>query len=227
MPFLGNRRCREGLAAAALLVAGGAASAQGRITATISDREGAPVPQTVIYAEGLGALGSASDLPRPMAVMDQKDRRFVPHILVVRTGTEIQFPNSDTVSHHVYSFSPAKAFELALYRQGAVHPPLLFDTAGEVTLGCNIHDDMVGYILVVDTPYFAMTDGKGEVALDGLPSGRYRVHVWTPRLKRSDLPAPVEVDVAEGATAPFAARFTAKLSPGHAAGDSSLSWSRY
>jgi hypothetical protein len=131
------------------------------------------------------------------------------------------------VSHHVYSFSPAKQFELALYRQGTVHPPLVFDTAGEVTLGCNIHDDMVGYILVVDTPYFAMTDGNGEAALAGLAPGQYRVHVWTPRLKRTDLPAPIEVEVTEVEPATFAARFTAKLAPSHHSADSSLRWSRY
>jgi hypothetical protein len=103
---------------------------------------------------------------------------------------------------------------------------LVFDTPGEVTLGCNIHDDMVGYILVVDTPYFAITDGNGAAALAGLAPGRYRVHVWTPRLKRADLPAPIEIDVGDG-PATFAARFTAKLSPAHHSADSSLSWSRY
>jgi hypothetical protein len=158
--------------------------------------------------------------------MDQKDRQFVPHILVVRTGTEIRFPNSDTVSHHVYSFSPAKSFELALYRQGTVHPPLAFDTPGEVTLGCNIHDDMVGYILVVDTPFYGLTDGRGETSLTGLAPGKYRVHVWTPRLKRADLPAPVEIDVADEPV-PFTARLAAKLSPAHHSADSSLRWSRY
>jgi plastocyanin len=210
-----------------LVAAGSAAAGQGRIAATITDREGAPVPQAVVYAEPLGADVPTAGLPRPSAVMDQKDRQFVPHILVVRTGTEILFPNSDTVSHHVYSFSPAKSFELALYRQGTVHPPLVFDTPGEVTLGCNIHDDMVGYILVVDTPYFAMTDGDGEASLAGLAPGKYRVHLWTPRLKRADLPAPVEVDVADGVPAAFHAQFTAKLSPAHHSAASSLSWSRY
>ena len=228
MPLFSNRRhSRLGLAAALLLVAGTAAAAgPGRIVATISDRDGAVVPQAVVYAEPVAAVAPAA-VPRPSAVMDQKDKQFVPHILVVRTGTEIRFPNSDTVSHHVYSFSPAKSFELALYRQGTVHPPLLFDTPGEVTLGCNIHDDMVGYILVVDTPFFAMTGANGEASLTGLAPGKYRVHVWTPRLKRVDLPAPVEIDVAADQPTPFAAQFTAKLSPAHHSAASSLQWSRY
>ena len=223
----GTRRWRQGLAAALLLVAGCAAAGEGRIAATITDREGAPVLLAVVYAEALGAERPATPRPPPSAVMDQQNRQFVPHILVVRTGTAIQFPNSDTVSHHVYSFSPAKSFELALYRQGTVHPPLVFDTPGEVTLGCNIHDDMVGYILVVDTPYFAMTDANGETSLAGLGAGRYRVHVWTPRLKRADLPAPVEIEVSEDGPATFAAQLTAKLSPAHHSAASSLQWSRY
>ena len=221
-----RRRWGPGLTVAVLLAAGSAAAGQGRITATVTDREGEPVPQAVVYAEPLGAQSPATATPPPSAVMDQKDRQFVPHILVVRSGTEIRFPNSDTVSHHVYSFSPAKSFELALYRQGTVHPPLVFDTPGEVTLGCNIHDDMVGYILVVDTPLYGLTDGRGEVSLAGVAPGRYRVHVWTPRSKRTDLPAPVEIDVADEPV-PFAARFTAKLSPAHDSADSSLRWSRY
>jgi plastocyanin len=223
----GTRRRRRGLAAALLLAACGAAAAEGRIAATITDREGAPVPLAVVYAEALGPDHRATPLRQPSAVMDQQDREFVPHILVVQTGTAIQFPNSDTVSHHVYSFSPAKSFELALYRQGTVHPPMVFDTPGEVTLGCNIHDDMVGYILVVDTPHFAMTDGNGEASLAGLAAGKYRIHVWTPRLKRSDLPAPVEIDVSENGSATLAAQLTAKLSPAHHSAASSLQWSRY
>ena len=208
------------------MAGGAAAGGPGGIIATITDRDGALVPQAVVYAEPVGAQAPAA-VPRPSAVMDQKDKQFVPHILVVRTGTEIQFPNSDTVSHHVYSFSPAKSFELALYRQGTVHPPLLFDTPGEVTLGCNIHDDMVGYILVVDTSFFAMTGANGEASLTGLAPGKYRVSVWTPRLKRADLPAPVEIDVAADRPAPFTAQFSAKLAPPHHSAASSLQWSRY
>jgi plastocyanin len=228
MPPLSNPRpWRLAFTAASLLVTVGAAAEQGRIATTVMDREGAPVPQAVVYAEALSIGGPAADLPRPTAVMDQRNRRFVPHVLVVRTGTEIRFPNSDSVSHHVYSFSPAKSFELALYKQGTLHPPLVFDTAGLVTLGCNIHDDMVGYILVVDTPYFATTDDNGEASLSGLPSGRYRVHVWTPRLKNADLPGPVEIDIVHDEAAVLASRFTTKLFPAHDAGDSSLPWARY
>jgi plastocyanin len=216
------------LAAAAPLLASAAATDEGNVVVNIVDRDGNPVPEAVVYAEALFAAEAPSEaaIPSP-AVIDQKNRSFVPHILVVRTGTQINFPNSDSVSHHVYSFSPAKSFELALYKQGTMHPPLLFDTAGVVTLGCNIHDDMIGYILVVDTPYFTATDAEGNAMFAGLPAGQYRVNVWTPRLRPADLPPPMEITVAAGQTTRLASRFTAKLFPPHATVGSSLQWSHY
>ena len=94
----------------------------------------------------------------------------------------MQFPNQDDVKHHIYSFSPAKKFELPLYA-GTPAEPVVFDRAGLVTLGCNIHDWMIGYILVVETPWFAVTTGNGRAQLRGLPAGTYQVEVWQPRLK--------------------------------------------
>jgi plastocyanin len=95
---------------------------------------------------------------RPLAALEmaQQKKQFVPEVLVVPVGSEVRFPNHDTVRHHVYSFSPAKKFELKLYT-GTPANPVLFDRPGVVVLGCNIHDQMVGWILVVDTPYYAQT----------------------------------------------------------------------
>ena len=115
------------------------------------------------------------------AVMDQRDRQFVPEVLVVQTGTEVTFPNSDDIRHHVYSFSPAKRFELRLYH-GTTAKPVTFAQAGQVVLGCNIHDSMLGYIYVVDTPYFGLTDARGEISLE-VPAGDYRLEVQHPRVK--------------------------------------------
>lgn len=157
--------------------------------------------------------------------MDQKNHAFVPHILVIETGTEVEFPNSDSVSHHVYSFSPVKKFELALYK-GSSHPPQPFDKAGLVTLGCNIHDDMVGYILVVDTPHFALTDATGATHFD-LSPGEYTVHVWTPRMRSTHLPEPVAITLAEDQDETLDLSFTRKLYPAHEHADSSLSWANY
>jgi len=124
--------------------------------------------------------------------MAQRDKAFVPTLLVVQTGTPVSFPNFDTVRHHVYSFSPTKPFELKLYA-GTPVAPVVFDRAGTATLGCNIHDRMLGYIHVVDTPYFGQTDAQGRVTLD-LPEGSHRLRVWSPSMgeKRPGLAFPID-----------------------------------
>jgi len=114
------------------------------------------------------------------AVMDQIDRAFVPDLLVIPTGSTVAFPNSDSVSHQIYSFSPAKKFQLPLYR-GKPYPPVRFERPGLVTLGCNIHDSMLAYVLVTDAPYFGRTDAGGSWSAD-VPRGTYRVTVWHPRM---------------------------------------------
>lgn len=116
------------------------------------------------------------------AVMDQKNRMFIPHVLPIQTGTAVKFPNSDDIRHQVYSFSSAKTFQLPLYT-GTPSNPIVFDKPGVATLGCNIHDRMSAYIVVVDTPHFAATPGKGHVELQSLGAGRYTVHVWHSELK--------------------------------------------
>lgn len=113
------------------------------------------------------------------AVMDQRDSTFLPGVLAVQAGTTVSFPNSDTVRHQVYSFSPAKPFELPLY-EGTPLAPVLFDRPGVVVVGCNIHDWMIGYIVVLDTPYFAKTDASGRLRIE-LPAGRYRLQAWHSR----------------------------------------------
>lgn len=115
--------------------------------------------------------------PSVSADMSQRQKSFVPSLLVVQTGTAVNFPNFDTVRHHVYSFSSIKTFEIKLYA-GTPSKPVVFDKAGTATLGCNIHDRMLAYIHVVDTPYFGVTDGLGRTAID-LPPGEHTVRVWT------------------------------------------------
>jgi plastocyanin len=116
-----------------------------------------------------------------IAIMDQVNTQFSPHILAVQKDTQVRFPNSDSVKHHVYSFSQAKTFELQLYKK--LHAdPLLFSKLGSVELGCNIHDWMLGYIFVVNTPYFGKTDIEGNITLE-LPDGEYQLNVWHPRIQ--------------------------------------------
>ncbi len=148
----------------------------GTVQVHVTDLTGAGVVDAVV------ALYAAN--PPPMtdaayAVMDQRNKQFDPHVLPVRKNTLVKFPNSDNIRHHVYSFSPAKRFELRLYH-GTPSQPVLFDVPGEVVLGCNIHDHMLGYIYVVDTPYFAKTDAGGDAVLSKIPSGSYRARLWFP-----------------------------------------------
>lgn len=109
--------------------------------------------------------------------MDQIDERFVPELLVIQTGSSVDFPNSDAVLHHVYSFSEAKTFELPLFH-GKGYPPVLFDRPGLVVVGCNIHDHMVGYILVVDSPLHGVTDADGVIDFTGVPEGEFRIGAY-------------------------------------------------
>ena len=112
-------------------------------------------------------------------VMDQMNRAFVPHVLVVPVGSRVTFPNSDTVSHQVYSFSPAKKFQFPLYR-GSPNPPVDFDNVGVVTIGCNIHDQMRAYVFVVDGQHFGRTDANGLWLVPDVEPGEYQIVVWHP-----------------------------------------------
>ena len=145
------------------------------LAAELVDGQGQPLANAVLSLKGVGA--SARNEP---AIMDQRDKQFMPTVLAVRSGTSVKFPNSDDIRHHVYSFSPTKRFELRLYK-GTSSEPVLFDKPGVVTVGCNIHDGMIGWIVVLDTPYFARTGATGTVPLQA-PDGAYRLRVWHPRL---------------------------------------------
>lgn len=191
---------------------------------SVADEQGRPVGQVAVYVTAVDAAPQA--LRTPTATMDQHDKEFMPHMLVVQTGTSVQFPNHDDVSHHVYSFSRAKSFELGLYK-GQAYPPVVFDVAGTVVLGCNIHDGMLGYIKVVDTPHFALTNDEGVALIDGLPDAEYTLEVWTPRLRENALPAPQPLVVSAGNAPPVAVQLSGRLAPEHSHGKSSLSWDRY
>lgn len=157
------------------------------LTATVLDADGHGVADTVVVAMPAAGPDKQRAVPAS-ATLDQIDKAFVPHVLVIQTGTSVVFPNSDQVAHQVYSFSAAKRFSLPLYR-GQPHPPVLFDRPGIVVLGCNIHDSMLAYIYVTDSPWFGMTDAAGAAQIT-LPPGNYMLQAWTPRLpKNSALPA--------------------------------------
>lgn len=154
------------------------------ITITIQDNQGNPLTNIVAL---LHSEETQTSIPAPklQGIMDQINREFVPHTLVVQQGTHVSFPNSDNVQHHVYSFSPAKTFELQLYSELEIEP-LLFENPGVVELGCNVHDWMLGYIYVADTQYFAQSDRMGKATITA-PEGDYSLSLWHPRLSDNDL----------------------------------------
>jgi plastocyanin len=145
---------------------------------TVHQLNGKPLPGAVITLDPVGV--AAHRIAPVHRVMDQIDRGFVPDILVLPAGSTVEFPNSDSVRHQIYSFSAAKNFQLPLY-YGKAYPPVTFDQPGLVTLGCNIHDFMVAYIVVTDAPYFGMADSVGSWSTE-LPAGSYRLTVWHPRI---------------------------------------------
>lgn len=165
-------------------MAGAATPPAGVIEATVKDEAGKPVDDAVVYLVAAGTSGR----PQAAVTMDQIDKEFVPATLPVEVGTPVVFPNRDNIKHHVYSFSPAKKFELPLYI-GTPANPVVFDKVGIVALGCNIHDWMVGYVYVVPTPYFAKTGPDGKARIADAPAGAYDAHAWHPRLKGSPEPS--------------------------------------
>lgn len=144
------------------------------LSALDPDQEG--LADVVFQLDGQG--DPVPDQTAGRAVMDQRDKQFAPHVLSVRTGTAVSFPNSDNIRHQVYSFSPAKRFELPLYH-GTQADPVVFDKSGVVVLGCNIHDGMIGYILVNDSDWHVVSGADGKARLD-LPAGKYRLSAWHP-----------------------------------------------
>lgn len=146
----------------------------------VLDAAGKPLADAIVFLESSDAKRLVK--PLPGVEMAQEKRQFVPSVMVVPVGSEVLFPNRDTVRHHVYSFSPTKKFELKLYT-GTPSKPVLFDQPGVVLLGCNIHDQMVGWILVVETPYFAKSPADtGKAQLDNVAPGTYRLRTWHLRL---------------------------------------------
>ena len=169
--------------------------------------DGRGIPGTVVT---LLSTDSARSIARPVtADMDQVSRQFVPHVLIVPTGSQVRFPNSDTVSHQVYSFSAAKKFQLPLYR-GKTHPPVEFDRAGVVTIGCNIHDQMRAYVFVVDAQYYGRTDAAGVLKLPAIEPGEYKVQIWHPLAREMRPILDIRINVAANAT-PLTLRASAPL----------------
>ena len=151
----------------------------------VRDQTGRPVGNAVVVATPIqGILPDSQYAPRA-EVLDQRNREFIPHVLVVRAGTEVSFPNHDKIRHHVYSFSAAKRFEIKLYKDAPPNP-IRFDTPGIAVLGCNIHDWMISYVYVTDSPYFTKTDASGRWSLQ-VPVNDYKFSIWHPDMSQGEL----------------------------------------
>ena len=141
----------------------------------VIDEQGKPVTGAVVFLES--AAASAAVKPVDDARIVQKDKTFIPDVLVIPRGTAVYFPNEDTVRHHVYSFSAIKPFEIKLY-VGTPAAPVLFDQSGVAVLGCNIHDEMIAWVVALDTPYYSRSDQQGISRLEQVPAGSYTLRVW-------------------------------------------------
>jgi len=154
----------------------------GDFTVTVRSASGKPVPDAVVsvYPNGQPTKGPIK-FPWPYRVA-QQNVQFSPFMLVVPVGADVSFPNLDKVRHHVYSFSPGNRFEIKLYGHEENRTARM-SSAGAVAIGCNIHDQMVGFIRVVDTQFAGKTDANGVVTIQDVPDGAVVARVWHPYLR--------------------------------------------
>ena len=172
-----------------LLFLVGATAGAADLKISITDQRGKPVGDAVVTVMPINNPAAVAPQPELRTkIIDQAAMVFVPHIEVFRPGDKVVFRNSDKTWHHVYSFSPVKAFEFTL-RPGESSAPLELEKTGVVAVGCNIHDSMITYLYVSDAPWITHSSADGKATISGLPAGSYTVRVWQPRLRpgRPDL----------------------------------------
>lgn len=152
--------------------AGTRPASAGAVSGTVTDGHGA-ARGAVVYLTG----SATRPLPMTTAMVDQRDKMFTPHVSVVTRGTTVRFPNDDTVFHNVFAYFQAKKFDLGMYPRGTTKK-VTFDRTGLVIILCNVHSYMSAYIMVVDTPYYAVSDASGRFRLPNVPPGTYTLHGW-------------------------------------------------
>ena len=171
----------------------------GDLTVSVRDSAGRPVRDAVVTVRpDAGIPRGPIRFPWALRIV-QQDVQFQPFVLIAPVGGTVSFPNVDRVRHHVYSFSRGNRFEIELFGRDQTRSHV-FTTAGVAALGCNIHDQMLAYVRVVDTPYAGKTDATGDVVIRGLPAGGARLVLWHPRLNVRGNESPYNVTIAAGPT---------------------------
>jgi plastocyanin len=166
----------------ALLIAFCEPAGATNFTAEVVDQDNRPVVNAVVtlIPETKSSMPAASTRLATDKTIDQRNETFLPMVTIVPKGGRIVFSNNDQTTHQVYSFSAAKQFEITLAR-GEKSPPIAFDNAGVAALGCNIHDHMIAYAFVAESPWAGLTGADGKVAVADVPPGNYQVRVWHPK----------------------------------------------
>jgi plastocyanin len=201
--------CATGATAASLVV-------------KVTSPDGKAVAGAVVLLHG--PPGSKPLLPAAF-IVDQVNQTFTPDVTVIPVGSSVTFPNSDKVSHQVYSFSRAKRFQLPLYR-GTPYAPTVFDHAGVVTLGCNIHDDMIAYLVVTNAGWIGRTARDGSWNASNLPNGDFRIEIWHPRMREATELIERTLRLEAALTGSLNVQLTRSLRP-EALGHKPRSWSDY
>jgi len=134
-----------------------------------------PEPNAVVWLESAAASGRETR----KVVLDQRNMSFSPHVLAVRVGTTVEFPNRDRVFHNVFSFHDGKRFDLGMYPVGTARD-VTFGKPGLSRIFCNIHPNMAAYVMAVDSWYFAASDASGRFVIAAVPTGTYRYYAWRP-----------------------------------------------
>jgi plastocyanin len=179
----------------------------GELIIDLDDGRGKPAGDAVVT---LRRAGETQEQHAPVTkIIDQREETFIPYVEIFRPGDRVVFRNSDRTRHHVYSFSPAKSFEFVI-APGADTPPVTLDQAGEISVGCNIHDQMITHLYVSDAPWIAHAGADGHVVFDHVPPGAYDVDVWHPQLRPGRAPPHRMLDIT---AAPASATFSLSLLP--------------
>ncbi len=182
----------------------------GDLTVSVRDTAGRPVRDAVVTVRpNAGVPSGPIRFSWPLRIV-QQDVQFQPYVLIAPVGGTVSFPNLDRVRHHVYSFSRGNRFEIELFGRDQTRTHA-FATTGVAALGCNIHDQMLAYVRVVDTPYAGKTNATGDVTIPAIPVGAARLVVWHPQLNTRGNEMPYTLTIGAGAgrqtaTGDFSAR---------------------